>query len=121
MEIYDLGDLIKKLRKQHNMSQQQLAARLHITDAMVSRYESNISVPPFDTLCSIAGIFNVSMDDLCGMKHQGMLSAHGLTESQTETVRALIESYRFKNAQTGRQLTQEQFAVLGQIVAELTK
>lgn len=33
---------------------------------------------------------------------------------------ALVDAYRIKNAQTGRQLTQEQFAVLGKITAELT-
>jgi hypothetical protein len=55
------------------------------------------------------------------MKHQGTLSTHGLTEAQTETVKALVDSYRVKNAQIGRQLTQEQFAVLGKITAELTK
>ena len=121
MEIYDLGDLIKTLRKQRNISQQQLAELLHVSDAMVSRYEANTSVPPLETLRSIASIFNVSMDTLCGMKHQGTLSTHGLTESQTETLRSLVDAYRAKNAQLSRQLTPEQFAVLGKITAELTK
>ena len=102
MEIYDLGALIRSLRKQRNMSQQQLAELLHVSDATISKYEANTSVPPFETLRSIASIFNVSMDTLCGMKHQGTLSTHGLTESQTETIKSLVDAYRAKSANSSR-------------------
>ena len=103
------------------MTQQKLGELLDVTEGTVSKYESNQMTPPFETLRTIASIFNVSMDTLCGMKHQGTLSTHGLTESQTESVKALIDAYRIRNAQTGRQLTQEQFAVLGKITTEITK
>ena len=121
MEIYDRGELIRKLRTERKITQKQLADQLGVSEATVCKYENNTSTPPFETLRSIASIFNVSMDTLCGMKHQGTLSTHGLTEAQTEAVKALVDAYRIKNAQTGRQLTQEQFAVLGKITAELTK
>ena len=110
--MYDLGALIRSLRKERKITQKKLGEMLDVTEGTISKYEANTMTPPFETLRSIASIFNVSMDTLCGMKHQGTLSTHGLTEAQTETV---------KNAQTGRQLTQEQFAVLGKITAELTK
>ena len=119
--LHDLGAYIRKLRQERKWSQQQLANLLHVTDGSVSKYEANIATPPYETLRSIASIFNVSMDDLCGMKRQGTVSTHGLSESQTETLKALIEAYRLKNAQTGKTLTQEQFAILGRIVAELSK
>ena len=121
MEPFDFGANLCALRKQRKMSQQQLADLLHITDGMISKYETNFSEPSYEMLRSIASIFNVSMDDLCGMKRQGTVSTHGLSESQTETLKALIEAYRLKNAQTGKTLTQEQFAILGRIVAELSK
>ncbi|MGB4091000.1 MAG: helix-turn-helix transcriptional regulator [Ruminococcus flavefaciens] len=119
--MYDLGALIRSLRKERNITQKKLGELLDVTEGTVSKYEANIMTPPFETLRSIASIFNVSMDTLCGMKHQGTLSTHGLTEAQTETVKALVDAYRVKNAQTGRQLSQEQYAVLGKITAELTK
>ena len=112
MEIYDRGEIIRKLRTERKITQKQLANLLGVSEATVCKYENNTSIPPFETLRSIAGIFNVSMDTLCGMKHQGTLSTHGLTEAQTDTLKALVD---------GRQLTQEQFAVLGKITAELTK
>ncbi|MBO6309950.1 MAG: helix-turn-helix transcriptional regulator [Oribacterium sp.] len=119
--MYDLGALIKKLRIERKLTQKKLGNMLGVTEGTVSKYESNVTQPPFETLRSIASIFNVSMDTLCGMKQQGTLSVHGLTEAQAETVKALIDSYRVKNTQTGRRLTQEQFAVLGMITAEMTK
>lgn len=119
--MYDLGALIRSLRKERKITQKKLGEMLDVTEGTISKCEANTMTPPFETLRSIASIFNVSMDTLCGMKHQGTLSTHGLTEAQTETVKALVDAYRIKNAQTGRQLTQEQFAVLGKITAELTK
>ena len=120
-QVYDLGALIRSLRKERKITQKKLGEMLDVTEGTISKYEANTMTPPFETLRSIASIFNVSMDTLCGMKHQGTLSTHGLTEAQTETVKALVDAYRIKNAQTSRQLTQEQFAVLGKITAELTK
>lgn len=119
--MYDLGALIRSLRKERKITQKKLGEMLDVTEGTISKYEANTMTPPFKTLRSIASIFNVSMDTLCGMKHQGTLSTHGLTEAQTETVKALVDAYRIKNAQTGRQLTHEQYAVLGKITAELTK
>ena len=119
--MYDLGALIRSLRKERKITQKKLGEMLDVTEGTIIKYEANTMTPPFETLRSIASIFNVSMDTLCGMKHQGTLSTHGLTEAQAETVKALVDAYRIKNAQTGRQLTHEQYAVLGKITAELTK
>lgn len=119
--MYDLGALIKSLRKERNITQKRLGDILGVTEGTISKYESNTLIPQFETLRTIASVFNVSMDTLCGIKHQGMLSTHGLSEAQTDTLRALIDAYRIKNAQSGKKLTQEQYAVLGKIVAEITK
>ncbi len=119
--MYDLGALIKSLRKERKITQKKLGDLLDVSEGTISKYEANLMTPPFETLRSIASIFNVSMDDLCGMKRQGTLSTHGLSESQTETLKELIDVYRIQNNQMVKQLTQEQFAVLGKITAELTK
>lgn len=113
--------MIRKLRTERNITQKQLAYQLGVSEATVCKYENNTSIPPFETLRSIASIFDVSMDTLCGMKHQGTLSVHGLTESQIDTLKGLIDVYRVNNSRTGRQLTQEQYVVLGKITAELIK
>ncbi len=119
--MFDLGMMIKTQRKQRKMTQQQLAELLNVTDGTVSKYEANTMIPPFETLRMIASIFNISMDTLCGMKHQGTLSTHGLTESQVKTLKDLADAYRRKDHCMNRQPTPEQYAVLGEITAELLK
>ncbi len=121
MEIYDLGALIKKFRTEKKMTLKQLAARLGVTEAAVSRYENNLSTPSLEKMRSLASIFNVSMDTLFGMPQQGTISVQGLTDAQTDTVRELIEMYRVRNARPGWPPTPEQLAVLGKITAEITK
>lgn len=119
--MYDLGALIKSLRKERKITQKKLGEILGVTEGTISKYEANTMTPPFETLRSIASFFNISMDTLCGIKHQGTLSTHGLTEGQTDTLKCLIDAYRIKNTQTSGQATQEQLAVLGKIAIELTK
>ena len=52
------------------------------------------------------------MDTLLEMEKQGTISTQGLSESQSNTVRALINAYHIKNAQTVKQITKEQFSNL---------
>ncbi len=58
---------IKRLRKQHNMTQKKLAELLNVTPATVSKWEVGANYPA-DHLTEIADIFNVTVDDLLGKK-----------------------------------------------------
>ena len=120
-EIYDFGAILQRLRKEKKLTQKDLAQLIHKEDSIISRYENGMQNPTFETVREFASIFNVSMDYLAGMEQQGMISTQGLSESQSNTVRALINAYHIKNAQTVKQITKEQFTVLGEIAAELTK
>ena len=119
--VYDLGALIKTHRKERRITQKKLGEMLGVSEGTISKYEANVSLPPFETLRSIASIFNISMDTLYGMKHQGTLSTHGLTSAQTDTLKALADVYRSKNIEVNKQSVQQQFTILGKIAAELTK
>lgn len=55
---------IKKLRKENNMSQVELAEKLHISPQAVSKWETGKSLPDMLTLKSLSEIFNVSVDYL---------------------------------------------------------
>ena len=119
--MYDFGQLLHDLRKKKCMTQKQLANKLGVTEATVSRYESNTATPPLDTLRSIAAIMNVSLDELLGTELHFTVSIFGLTEQQTEIVRNLIESFRILNTQAFPRISAENYALLGKITAELTK
>lgn len=59
-----LGDRLKKLRKQHNLSQEELSKKLDISRGTYAHYEINKRQPDYVTLKNIANYFNVSLDFL---------------------------------------------------------
>ena len=62
-----IGNNIKFLRKEHKMTQSELAELLFVSPQMVSRYENNGAAPDIVMLAQICQIFHVSMDTLCGL------------------------------------------------------
>ena len=59
-----VGEKIKKLRKERNFSQAQLAIKIGTDARRISNYENNINVPTTELLIKIAEVFNVSLDYL---------------------------------------------------------
>ena len=63
----NIGEIIKKLRREKDMTQEQLAEYLNITTQAVSKWETNLSMPDITLLPMIANIFDVSADILLGI------------------------------------------------------
>lgn len=59
-----IGEQIKRLRKERNMTQEQLAEKIGISFQAVSKWENDISLPDVATLPIIARFFGVSMDTI---------------------------------------------------------
>ncbi len=115
---YDLGLILKKLRLDAGMSQQELGERINRDKGIISRYENNYQTPPFETMRDFAAIFNVSLDYLGGVEKQGVISVHGLTEEQAALLIRIAELMRNKNRLAADKLTAEQSEVIGNLVKE---
>ena len=63
-----LGKIIKQLRKETFLSQEQLATKLNITAQAVSKWENEESYPDILFLPKIAAIFGVKIDELFDYK-----------------------------------------------------
>lgn len=59
-----IAENIRFYRKQMGMTQDELAQRLCGKKSLVSNYENGYSTPDVYTLCKLAQIFDVSLDDL---------------------------------------------------------
>lgn len=57
----NLGNKIKKLRKDNNLTQVDLAEKLGLSAITIRKYESNEREPNIDTLLKIAEVFNVNL------------------------------------------------------------
>lgn len=62
-----LGERLQELRKDHNLSQKQLADKLNLSVHTISSYERNISEPNDEIKVRIAKLFNTSIDYLLGL------------------------------------------------------
>ena len=59
-----LADRIKDLRTRAGLTQQELAARLHVSRQAVTKWESGRGVPDVENLRAMARLFDVSVDHL---------------------------------------------------------
>ena len=57
---------LKQLRTEKNISQQQLAALLNVSQQSINKYENHETEPNLDTLISMADYFDTSVDYLIG-------------------------------------------------------
>ena len=53
---------LRKLRKEHNLTQVALQMQTGIEQALLSKFESGERVPPTETLIILADFYNVSID-----------------------------------------------------------
>lgn len=75
---------LKELRKKKNVTQQEVAEHLFITQHGYSNYEINKTEPNIETLCKLADYYNVTLDYLVG---RNFVSDIGyLSEQQREAV-----------------------------------
>jgi transcriptional regulator with XRE-family HTH domain len=64
-----LGERIKELRKERQMSQEQLAEKIRIDAKNLSRIEAGRGYPTFSTLEKIAEALSVEMRDFFDFEH----------------------------------------------------
>ena len=63
-EKMEFAEKLKTLRKDADLTQQEVADKLYISRSLYAKYESGIAVPNKDTLQKIALLFNVDVNDL---------------------------------------------------------
>ena len=63
-----LGDKIKSLRKNKNITQEELSLFLSVSPQAVSKWERNLSTPDISLLPVIAGYFGITIDELLSFK-----------------------------------------------------
>lgn len=62
-----MGQIIKRLRKEHNLTQEELAEQLNISAPAVSKWENDTSMPDISQVVPLAHLFGVPTDVLFGI------------------------------------------------------
>lgn len=60
----NLSENLKKIRKEYNLSQEQLAEKLGVSRQSVSKWESSQAYPEMDKLVQISKLYNIDLNDL---------------------------------------------------------
>ena len=64
MSNLKIGEKIRAKRREHNMTQEELANKLFVSKAAVSKWENEESFPDITVLPQIAQIFHITIDEL---------------------------------------------------------
>lgn len=94
--MFDFGMRIRELRESRSLSQEALGRRVGRSKPVISSYENNLKTPPLDVLINMANVFNVSLDYLVGIEKKETLSVDGLTSSQTDAIKRIIDEFKDK-------------------------
>lgn len=88
-----LSENIRSLRKQHSMTQEQLADALGVTVGAVYKWEAGLSMPEIRLLIELADLFEVSVDSLLGYTMQS-----GNVQSMIDRLTSYLAIKDYENA-----------------------
>lgn len=91
-----VGDKLRTLRNERNLSQDRLAKKVSVTRASIATYESGNRLPSLYVLVRLARALGVTTDYLLGVSSDktSFLDVSGLTPKQIESLDLIIENYR---------------------------
>ena len=78
------SEILRNLREKHNLTQEQMADRLHVTRQAVSRWEAGETQPNTDTLKLLSREFNLSINTLLGSPRQLVCQCCGMPPKEDE-------------------------------------
>lgn len=87
MDQQKIGSFLKQLRKEKQLTQEQLAEQLHVSGRTVSRWETGSNMPDISLLVELAEFYEVSIPELI----DGERKSENMTEETKETALKLSD------------------------------
>lgn len=98
-----IGERLQEIRKDHKLTQKQLAGILGISWRTVGAYETNACMPDYEVLVNISKHFNVSLDYLLGLvdeqfpiQREPIMIPDGLSSKSIDSVKDYIKFLHLK-------------------------
>lgn len=86
MDTTIIGKRLAHLRKEHNMTQKELAEALHVTDKAISKWENGGSLPELTTLINIAKMFSLTLEELLSNEDTTSLKGETIELTKKEKI-----------------------------------
>lgn len=92
MDVKRIGVFLAQLRKERNLTQEQLGEKLGVTNKTVSRWENGNYLPPVEMLQLLSELYGITINEiLSGEK----LSAQQYREKAEENIRTVLSESAF--------------------------
>lgn len=91
MDNKKIGNFICEQRKMHNITQNEFAAKLNVSEAEISEWENGISTPDVSLFSKVADLLNVTIDELINGERK-----NAVAKSLNSTGTSLVRSRRSK-------------------------
>ena len=82
MDAKKLGQFIAEIRKEQNMTQAELASKLHVTDKAVSKWERGLGLPDINSIEPLADALGISVAEV--MQAERIQTDHVTPENASE-------------------------------------
>ena len=96
MDQVKIGAFLKTLRKENNLSQEQLADKFFVTVRTISRWENGNTLPDISVLIELADFYNIDIRDLLRGERKSDKMEENL-KRVGDDVAWLIEKFDYRN------------------------
>lgn len=103
------SEILKNLRKEAGLTQNELATRLGYGYTAISNYEEGRNEPSLTDLVKFATEFKVSVDFLCGLENKEHLDTKRLTKDQILHLQTLIDDFPLTPNTTNNEINEIYF------------
>ena len=101
MTSKECGNFIAELRKENELTQKDLAAKINVSDKAVSRWETGKGYPDVTSLVSLSEYFDVSVNELLAGKR---LTVENIRETADENLISVFEQVQKNKKQQNLQV-----------------
>lgn len=98
MDQVKTGSFLKQLRKERNLTQENLAEKLNVSNRTISRWETGSNMPDIGMLVEIADFYDVSIPEIIN----GERKSENMDQETRDTVIAMAE-YSRNEVRAGKQ------------------
>lgn len=87
MDQIKIGTFLRELRKEHELSQEQLAERFNVSSRSVSRWENGNTMPDISVMIELADFYDIDIRDLL----RGERKSENMEEDLKETLEMVAD------------------------------
>lgn len=91
--MVNMGNKLRSLREERNLTQKQIADRIGVTVSAISAYEAGIRFPALHSVAKLASIYHVSTDYLLGVDERKQIDISKLNDEQRTVILQLVELF----------------------------